>query len=52
MSKNSRKFYRVTLTEEERRHVQHRLDRGKGSASSRRRAHIMLRVDEDRTGGG
>ena len=52
MMKRSRKLYRVTLTEEERCHLQHRLDSGKGSASSRRRAQIMLLADEDRKGGG
>ncbi len=50
---NSRhKLDRVTLTEEEYRPLPHRLDCGKGSASSRRRAHIMLLADEDRKGGG
>ena len=46
-----RKIYRVTLSDEERQALQE-IQRGKGAAQRRLRAHILLLADEDRKGGG
>ena len=46
-----RKIYRVTLSDEERQALQE-IQRGKGAAQRRLRAHILLLADEDRNGGG
>ena len=46
-----RKIYRVTLSEEERQALQE-IQRGKGAAQRRLRAHILLLADEDRNDGG
>ena len=46
-----RKIYRMTLSEEERQALQE-IQRGKGAAQRRLRAHILLLADEDRKGGG
>ncbi len=51
MSTTGRKIYRVHLEEEERHKLQERIDSGKGSVSSRKRAHIMLLADENRPDG-
>ena len=46
-----RKIHRVTLSDEERQSLQE-IQRGKGAARRRLRAHILLLADEDRKGGG
>ena len=46
-----RKIYRVTLSDEERQALQE-IQRGKGAAQRRLRAHILLLADEDRNDGG
>ena len=46
-----RKIYRVTLSDEERKALEE-IQRGKGAAQRRLRAHILLLADEDRKGGG
>lgn len=46
-----RKIYRVRLSDEERQALQE-IQRGKGAAQRRLRAHLLLLADEDRKGGG
>ena len=46
-----RKIYRVTLSGEEREALRE-IQRGRGAAQRRLRAHILLLADEDREGGG
>ena len=46
-----RKIYRVTLSDEERQALRE-IQRGKGAAQRRLRAHILLLADEDRNGSG
>ncbi len=52
MNPNGRKFYHVTLDPEERSSLRDLVEGGKGSKERRKRAHILLRADRSRDGGG